>query len=106
VIVLPDGTTLGDRALNKVRNQERGHAYVERRLIALGARAPRAGEAPAAWLIEALGEVGATRLRHSGCYRYLLGTSKWYRRELRHRIAGDQLLTPPYPKAHAGGIAA
>jgi hypothetical protein len=38
LIVLPDGTTLNDRAASKVRQRERGHEHVERRLIELGAR--------------------------------------------------------------------
>jgi hypothetical protein len=41
IIVLPDGTTLNDRAIQKVRRQERGHLYVEQRLCSLGAPAPR-----------------------------------------------------------------
>jgi hypothetical protein len=36
VTVLRDGTSVSDRA-QKVRAQEVGHAYVERRLLALGA---------------------------------------------------------------------
>lgn len=71
VRLLPDGTTLNDRAVSKVRAQDRGHEYVERRLVAMGARPLRAGEDPAAWLASALDDVGARPLRHRGCHRYV-----------------------------------
>jgi hypothetical protein len=95
VTVLPDGTTLSDRALQKVRRQERGHGYVERRLAGLGATgAP--GADPARWLRDALEDVGAVRLRHPGCLRYAMITSRRDRRRV--RIAGTALA---YPKAAA-----
>jgi hypothetical protein len=76
--VMPDGTVLNDRAKQKVRGQERGHEHVERALVAAGARPPRPFENPARWLTAALEDVGATRLRHRGCLRYLfkLGTRR------------------------------
>lgn len=94
LIVLPDGTTLTDRAVQKVRRQERGHAYVERRLVSLGAPAPRAFEDPRRWLACALDAVKATRLRHRGNHRYvqLIGTPA-ERRHVRIAIPGR-----PYPK--------
>jgi len=95
VILLPDGRTLSERAAQKVRAGERGHEYVERRLCALGARVPRAGEAMGAWLADALETVGATRLRHRGNHRYglAIGPTRSERRAV--RIALDPL---PYPK--------
>lgn len=93
ITVLRDGTTLSDRALQKVRRAERGHEYVERRLVALGARAPRAGHSGAAWLPAALEDVRAVRLRHRGCLRYAFTTSRRDRRLV--RIAAPRL---PYPK--------
>jgi hypothetical protein len=76
--LLRDGTVLSERALQKVRRQERGHEYVERLLVAHGARPPRAGQAPAAWLAEALDSAGIRRLRHQGNHRYAfrLGLSR------------------------------
>lgn len=42
--LLPTGEVLNERDKSKVRRQERGHEAVERRLCALGAMAPRAGQ--------------------------------------------------------------
>lgn len=94
ITLLPDGTTLSDRAISKIRRQESGHAYAERRLIALGAR-PRTGGAAgaASWLNDALHEIGAIRVRHGGCHRYILAATRAQRRALRARLA-DQ----PYPR--------
>jgi hypothetical protein len=78
VTVLPDATVLNDRAMAKVRSRQRGHEYVERKLMALGARPPRAFEDMAAWLAEALAAIGARRLKHRGNHRYAfaLGSSR------------------------------
>ncbi|WP_173062191.1 Mom family adenine methylcarbamoylation protein [Phytohabitans houttuyneae] len=84
--VLPDGTGISDRALQKVRSQHVGHEYVERRLIALGARALRAGQNPARWLPDALNDVDAVRLRHRGCLRYAMLTSPSARRRVELRL--------------------
>jgi hypothetical protein len=111
VIVLPDGTGLSDRALQKVRAQDVGHSYVERRLIALGARPLRAGMNPARWLPDALDDVHAVRLRHRGCLRYAMLTSRGARRHVRLRLPSQHYGRPthtvdtvghltglPYPK--------
>lgn len=78
ITVLPDATVLNDRAMAKVKSQQRGHEYVERRLIGFGARPPRAFEDMATWLAEALAMIGAHRLKHSGNHRYAftLGTPR------------------------------
>ena len=68
--LLPTGELLNDRAKAKVRQQERGHEAIERRLVALGASVPRAGQHPAEWLSRALEEIGAGIVRHDGNYRY------------------------------------
>jgi len=88
VTVLPDGTSLSDRALQKVRGQEVGHEYVERRLRALGARALRAGTNPVGWLADALGDVHAVRLRHGGCLRYAMLTCTAAYRHVRIQLPG------------------
>lgn len=94
LVVLPDGSVLNARATQKVRAQERGHEYVERRLCALGARAPKAGTRDfGGWITGALHEVGAVRLRHGGNHRYLFGTTPKERRMLRARVQ-----RAPYPK--------
>jgi hypothetical protein len=89
--VLPDGTSLSDRALQKVRRGEVGHEYVERRLVGYGARQMR-GATGAAWLTDALNDVGAARLRHRGCLRYAMTTSH---RDRGLVVTGRGL---PYPK--------
>ena len=80
--LLPDGTVFGNRTAQKIRAQERGHAYAERKLVALGARPMRAGEKPAAWLREALDAVGAVKFRHPGKHKY---AGPWARPALRGR---------------------
>jgi hypothetical protein len=69
--VLGDGPVLTARAAQKVRRQEAGHLYVRRRLMALGAPAPKPDKDPATWLALALDEVSAIRVRHRGCHRYV-----------------------------------
>lgn len=88
--ILPDGSTLSDRALSKVRNDERGRAYVERLLRRHGAPTPRAGETGAAWLDRALPAVPLTRVRHRGCHRYAFAL----RRRVRVALPAGR-----YPKA-------
>jgi len=93
--VLPDGTVLHARTKQKVRAQERGHEAVERRLVALGARVPRAGERGSLWLSRALQEIGAHSLRHRGVHRYafVLGTTRRERAAVRIGLGAV-----PYPK--------
>lgn len=62
---------LDERALQKVRKQEQGHEYVERLLVAHGATPLRAYQQPAAWLKQALAEIGARTIRHRGNHRYV-----------------------------------
>lgn len=80
--LLPDGTVLNDRSVQKVRSQDRGHEHVEAKLIGYGARPIRAGENPSTWLRSALEDIHVTRLRHRGCIRYLfpIGTPAQRRR--------------------------
>jgi hypothetical protein len=92
--VLPDGTSVSDRALQKVRAGERGSGYVERRLVALGAPVRRPGQSGSEWLPGALDSAGARRLRHGGNFRYAMVTSRADRR-------GVTIGFPPgaYPKS-------
>ena len=85
---------LNERAKSKVRRRERGHEAIERRLCALGATAPRAGQRGADWLAQALEEIGAVGLRHGGNYRYAWAIGDRARRR-RTVIATTAL---PYPK--------
>lgn len=92
--LLPNGSVLNDRSVQKIRKQERGHDHVEQLLHSLGAPVMRAGQAPAAWLADALDTIGVTRVRHGGNHRYVfpIGT-----RSQRRRV---QVALPPssYPK--------
>jgi len=63
--------SLNDRAKSKVRQQERGHEAIERRLMSLGAALPRAGPRPAAWLTQTLDDIGAVAMAHAGNLRYV-----------------------------------
>ncbi|MEJ3741764.1 hypothetical protein WEI85_00480 [Actinomycetes bacterium KLBMP 9797] len=74
--------------MQKVRGQEVGREYVERRLLALGARPLRAGMNPARWLLDALDDVHAVGLRHCGCLCYAMLTSSAARRRVRIRLPG------------------
>jgi hypothetical protein len=94
VVMLGDGQVISERALQKVRGAERGHEYVERRLVALGASPPRTGSNMAEWLTGALEDVGARRVKHRGNHRFVATLGN--RRERRD----VQMALPalPYPK--------
>lgn len=97
--VLPDGRSISDRALQKVRARERGHEYVERRLIGLGAAVPRAGQDPADWLVQALEDVSARRIRHRGNHRYVTTLGQTRRDRAGVRVALPALPAPRLPDA-------
>jgi hypothetical protein len=69
-LLLPDGTVLPERSLQKVRGQERGAGGMERFLVDRGARPKTWRDEPHAWLAEALEAVGARSQRHGGNHRY------------------------------------
>jgi hypothetical protein len=81
--------------MQKIRRQERGHEAAERRLITLGARAPRAGERPADWLADALVAIGARYAQHPGCHKYAFRLGETRRDRAAVVIAPPRL---PYPK--------
>lgn len=69
--LLPDGSVLSDRSRAKLLAADQGWRYVRDRLVDLGATPPTSITCPSReWLTRALVEVGATRLRHGGNYRY------------------------------------
>lgn len=78
LLLLPDGTSLNARSLQKVRALDQGHAYVERRLVAAGAPARPPTADPAVWLADALRAARVRRVRHGGAHRYLfrLGSAR------------------------------
>ena len=93
-MLLPDGASLSARSAQKVRRGERGHRYVEQRLVDLGA--PQPHDDRARWLAEALEAVGATSVRHPGCLRYafVLGATTTARRQVHVALEAE-----PYPKS-------
>jgi hypothetical protein len=68
--VLPDGRVLPDRTQAKVVAGHRGKDYAIEGLRRLGAPPPRPGESGRAWLDRALPQIGASRQRHGGKWRY------------------------------------
>lgn len=98
--LLRDGRVLSARSAQKVRRQERGHAHVESQLVSLGASRRRPGQAGAAWLTDALNDVGATRLRHRGNHRYAFPLSPTARQRARIRIG---LTAGHYPSSIDAG---
>lgn len=101
--VLPDGSILNDRALQKVRGGERGWEYVMRQLVDAGA-APLRGE-PDAWLREQLPRV--TRpLKHPGNHRYLFGLTRAAKKALPQTLRAAGLEVLHYPKLTMWGDAA
>lgn len=92
--VLPSGVVLSARSAQKVRAGERGHAHVERQLVQLGATPRRASADPAAWLTDALNEIGASRIRHGGNHRYAFRLGRTARLRARVRLALKPLPRP------------
>lgn len=90
--LLPDGSVLSDRAISKIRRQERGAAYSARLLEEHGAIPLSGGEDPSVWLNRWLDCLTA-RLRHPGNHKYA-----W---RLRRSAARKRLVASgrPYPKA-------
>lgn len=84
------------RALSKVRHDECGHEYVERRLAAFGVPPRRHGESGEAYLHRALTEAGVVALRHGGCYRFAFRLGRTRAERAAVRIG---LPATAYPKA-------
>ena len=92
--ILPSGAVLSARSAQKVRAGERGHAHVERQLVQLGATPRRPHADRAAWLTDALNEIGATRTRHGGNHRYAFRLGRTARARARVRLGMDPLPRP------------
>lgn len=91
--LLPDGTVLSPRSMQKVRAGERGQEYVERQLVALGA--PEMSGDRARWMHNALATIGARTFRHPGNHRFIFKLGR-DRREQRSVLC--PLPTLAYPK--------
>jgi len=92
VRLLPDGTVLNDRAIQKIRAGERGWQYAAALLENFGA-APPSVEERTEWLASWLARL-TRRLRHSGNYKYAWAIARDARRLLPASL--------PYPKP--GGL--
>lgn len=88
-----DGRVLSRRSLNKIINEEVGHAYASRQLLAAGAPARAMLESPKAWVTRVLPQI-ATRIKHPGNFVFAFGLDCPAREQVRQANAGGQ----PYPK--------
>lgn len=92
--LLPDGTVLSDRSVQKLRADDRSCGTVERQLVAAGARQREAGEPTSAWVREALATARLRKVRHPGNHRYAFTLG-----DRRARRSVRVALEPrPYPK--------
>jgi hypothetical protein len=87
--LLPNGTVLSDRTLQKIRKRERGWDYASKQLVAFGATPLEDGDDAKAWLATWLPQL-TRRLRHPGNHRYAWGLDRRSRKAL-HPVG-------PYPK--------
>jgi hypothetical protein len=67
--LLPDGTVLSNRALQKLRSSDRGWRYVAASLVRFGAALPQDGENLSTWMDHWLPRLTRT-LRHQGNHKY------------------------------------
>ena len=87
--LLPDGTVLSARTVQKIRARERGWQHAVAQLVAHGAEAPVDGADLRAWLAGQLPRV-TRRRRHHGNHRYLFPLNRAARRACPASL--------PYPK--------
>lgn len=66
LLLSADGRSVNERTLSKIRLGEQGAGYAIRQLQALGAPAPRPGEAGPAYVARAVSEGGFRKVRHPG----------------------------------------
>ena len=94
-----DGRVLSRRSLNKIINQEVGHAYAARQLMAAGAPAREMLESPKEWVERVLPLI-ATRIKHPGNFVFAFGLDSPARDLVRQTNAGGQ----PYPKINQNQV--
>ena len=75
LLLAPDGRAVSERALSKLRNEEKGHDYAYRQLLAMGAPRRDPGETGASYVARALAGGGFRRIPHPGnlVYAWWLG---------------------------------
>jgi len=71
LVLGPDGRVVSERALSKIRREERGAAYAVAQLVRLGAPSPEPLEDPAAYVRRALASPCFRRVRHPGNIAYV-----------------------------------
>ena len=76
LLLAPDGCVISERAISKIRKMESGWEASARHIVALGADARQAGEAPDAWLRRVLPVF--RRLHHPGNHGYLFVNDRNY----------------------------
>lgn len=79
--MLHDGTVLNERAISKVRGQERGHEHVEALIVRNGAQPCGPRTDPRVWLARWLPRI-ARNVRHHGNLTYLFGLTESVKRRL------------------------
>ncbi|MCI0571052.1 MAG: hypothetical protein L0Y66_09880 [Myxococcaceae bacterium] len=87
--LLPDGTVLSDRTIQKIRARERGWTYGVEQLVRAGAEPPHPNVDLREWLADVLPRV-TRRLRHPGNHKYAWTLQSRHRRHLP--------ASRPYPK--------
>lgn len=95
IILAPDGSVVSERALSKIRNEERGLNYAIDDFLASGAAPREPGEGLRAWVARALADPRFRRLRHPGNYVYLFALD----REAKRLIERQNPERLAYPKA-------
>lgn len=70
LVLARDGRCINERTLSKLRNGERGAAYAERQMVAMGAPARSAFEDGADYVARALQSGAFRRVRHPGNYAF------------------------------------
>lgn len=93
LILAPNGTVLSERALSKVRNEERGWQYAMRQIIVSGGAERLPGEDLRSWLSRSIENF--PRIRHPGNHLYLWGFSPQAKDHIEHFTIGNQ-----YPKGN------
>lgn len=96
LLVLPDGSVLTRRAVQKVRAWEQGAGGVVRRFVAAGAPTPERGECGKAYLRRAKAAVRPRTVAHPGNHRFILRTGT--ARENKRIALGDGFEARAYPK--------
>lgn len=92
LIIGPDGRTMSERALSKIRSGDRGHEYAYRQLLQMGAPTRMAWEDGREYVARALDEGPFRRVRHPGNLVYTWAVDRTAEADL------SRLARLPYPR--------